>query len=226
VTNGSLASGQRLPNETALGLELGVSRSVIREAVRVLASKGLVSARPKLGTRAQPRENWNVLDPEVLTWILEADDSLALLGHLVELRNIIEPQAARLAAARATPRDVSRLEHWYSRMVDSSAGSDERIAADVELHNAIVAASDNEFLAQLGVTLGGVMRASQRVSSRAPGDELPLHFDVVEGIRSGDGDRAEEAMRRLLQSVAVDFEQVLTNRHRETAAGKRAGRGA
>ena len=219
-------SGETLPNETALGLELGVSRSVIREAVRVLASKGLVSARPKLGTRAQPREYWNVLDPEVLTWIIEADDSPVLMAHLVELRNIIEPQAARLAAARATVKDLKRLDHWYAQMVASSAGGDERIAADVELHNAIVAASHNEFLVQLGITLGGVLRASQRVSSRAPGDELPLHLDVLEAIRSGDGDRSEDAMKRLLQSVAADLEQALTSGGRGKAPRKRAGRGA
>src|SRR5437867_4809520 len=106
ILGGDLQPGDLLPAEP----ELGASRTVVREAIKVLAAKGLVESRPKTGTRVRPRESWNLLDPDVLAWLQDGAVSEDLLRKLTEVRRIIEPAAAELAAARADGRDLAALE--------------------------------------------------------------------------------------------------------------------
>src|SRR5881398_3488194 len=109
ILRGELRPGDLLPTEEELQGELAVSRTVLREAIKVLAAKGLVEARPKIGTRVRPRDAWNLLDPDVLAWQQRGAGSPSLLRALTEVRRSIEPAAAELAASRADAGDLAAL---------------------------------------------------------------------------------------------------------------------
>ena len=115
ILRGDLQPGDALPGEDELSGEYAVSRTVLREAVKVLAAKGLVEARPKTGTRVRPRSKWNLLDPDVLAWRFEASPDGDFFRNIVELRRIVEPEAARLAAERATDEEIAELEGAFAR---------------------------------------------------------------------------------------------------------------
>ena len=123
IVNGDLQPGDALPPEDDLTSDLSVSRTVLREAVRVLAAKGLVEARPKTGTRVRERGEWNILDPDVLSWRTEASDDHKLYEETTEIRLAIEPLAARLAATRATDEEVAGIMEAYAGM---AAGLDDQ----------------------------------------------------------------------------------------------------
>src|SRR5215471_14211518 len=122
ILRGELQPGQLLPNEDELGGSLGVSRTVLREAIKVLAAKRLVESRPKTGTRVRPRDDWNLLDPDVLAWQLAAGPVERFVSDLFELRQMIEPPAAAIAARRATPAEIRRIAQAYAAM--EAAGND------------------------------------------------------------------------------------------------------
>ena len=102
IVGGTIQPGDPLPPEDELTSNLAVSRTVLREAVRVLAAKGLVEAKPKIGTRVRARSDWNILDPDVLSWRAETTNDRKLYEDTTEVRLAIEPLAARLAASRAS----------------------------------------------------------------------------------------------------------------------------
>src|SRR5206468_12646009 len=144
IVTGNLQPGELLPAEP----ELGASRTVVREAVKVLAAKGLVESRPKTGTRVRPRDAWNLLDPDVLAWQQDGAVDDALLRKLTEVRRIIEPAAAELAAARADVRDVAAMEDAFQQMEETAqarAGTDFEafVQADMRFHLAILQACRN-----------------------------------------------------------------------------------
>src|SRR5881398_2664775 len=144
IVSGDLRPGDLLPAEP----ELGASRTVVREAIKVLAAKGLVESRPKTGTRVRRRDDWNLLDPDVLAWQQDGAVDDALLGKLTEVRRIIEPAAAELAAARADVRDVAAMEDAFQQMEETAqarAGTDFEafVQADMRFHLAILQACRN-----------------------------------------------------------------------------------
>src|SRR6478609_3343053 len=115
------------PNEAELAKQYGVSRSVTREAVKMLTAKGLLGARPKQGTFVQPDENWNLLDTDVLRWLLDRKLSIGLLRQFNELRIAVEPQAAALAADRAAPAQVAAIAAGLARMREAERGLDDAL---------------------------------------------------------------------------------------------------
>ena len=123
IVSGQLQPGDPLPPEDELTSDLAVSRTVLREAVRVLAAKGLVLARPKIGTRVRERSDWNILDPDVLSWRAEAAHDQKLYEETTEIRLAIEPLAARLAATRATDEEVAAITEAFAAM---EAGVDDQ----------------------------------------------------------------------------------------------------
>ena len=158
---------------------IGVSRTVLREALKVLAEKGMVESRPRSGTRVRSRSDWNLVDPDVIAWRREAGPDLEFLRDLTEIRLIVETDAARLAAERATtrrPRRASRrCRPRWSAIVDDIDGY---AAADLELHAAVLFATHNPLLAQLADTLSEGLIASRAVTRHRPGGlgySLPLH---------------------------------------------------
>jgi DNA-binding FadR family transcriptional regulator len=201
IVSGEIAPGDKLPIDE----EAAASRTVLREAVKVLAAKGLVQSRPKTGTRVRERRYWNLMDPDVLLWRLEADTGDAFLLDVFEVRERIEPAAAALAAKRATPGAVEELAAAFAEMQDSYGDIDRYVAADLGFHAVILEACGNELLEQIGSTLRAVFRVSFARTAQAPGSSeraLPLHGDVLEAIRAGDADAAELAMLDLIRTTA------------------------
>ena len=209
ILHGHLRPGQVLRSEE-LERDFDVSRSVIREALRVLAAKGMVDARPKRGTLIRPREHWNLLDPDVLRWHFEDRSDQRFFDNLAELRAIIEPPAARLAAERREPGDLEVLDRELAAMAKAGKRGREFMAADLRFHAALLAASHNELVQRLKPVIEAGLRARDMVVHQRPGwpDSLPVHSRVADAVRAGDGAAAEAAMRSLLQQADHDLRQV------------------
>lgn len=206
IVTGELAPGEILPEQGELSRMLSVSRTVVREATRVLTAKGLVESRPKRGTVILPRSAWHILDPEVLTWQTEADPDDAFLRSVSEIRMIIEPGAARLAAERADDAELAAIRDAWEQMGIKGDASNYH-AADVRFHDMIVAATHNDYLIQLVGTFGPALHAGLRATIRDTWERsdfldfsLPLHRGVLDAVMARDPDRADIAMQTLLKA--------------------------
>lgn len=203
--------------------ELGVSRTALREALKVLSAKGLVDARPRRGTYVLPREGWNVLDADILRWTLSTDTEHALFAQLDEVRAIVEPAAARLAARRRTAGDVDELRRALQAMADAGDRDDPDAVAesDVRFHRGLAVASGNALLSPIQeVVLVGLRRRDRLVHGRRASSAavLDLHRAVVDAVEQGDAEAAEAAMVRLLGRAADDGAEL-----ERAAAGQGAG---
>jgi DNA-binding FadR family transcriptional regulator len=214
ILGGAVQPGQTLPNEAALQAEFGISRSALREAVRVLSAKGLVDVRPRTGTVVRDAEDWNRLDPEVLEWSLAIAPDLAFVRSLLEARRLFEPAAAEFAAQRATAQDVARIEAAYLTMRDSLPHDIERCcAADVAFHAAVLRASGNIVLQQLVGTMGAALGNTFRLSTQLAASHeraLAAHHVVLDCIRLRDPAGAKAAMLGLLNVARADLEPLLS----------------
>lgn len=211
IVRGDYRPGESLPNEADLGANLEVSRTVVREALKVLAAKGLVDSRPKTGTRVLDRANWSLIDPDVLSWQVEVAADLGLFRDLSEVRSIIEPRAAGLAALRRTGEEAARLAELVHEL-DGVADEPERyIPVDLALHGAILQATHNELLARMTRTIEVALAASRRITVKAPGgprSAMPFHRDVVAAIHARDEEGASSAMYALVAGAARDLDAV------------------
>jgi DNA-binding FadR family transcriptional regulator len=212
IVSGALDAGDPLPNEAALGEEFGVSRTVVREAIKVLAAKELLEVRPKTGTRIRPRLHWNVLDPDVLRWQFSGPGAAAGLEDLLEVRLVVEPAGARMAADRATPEEVADIERACSEMEATTGDLEASIDPDLRFHLAVLAASHNVFMKPFGALIQAALRSSFRLTSvdhAAYVRSVRQHRQVLDAVRTGDPGGAEDAMRRLLESTSDDVHRVL-----------------
>ena len=219
IVAGGVPEGSALPIEAALTQSFGVSRTVVREAVRILNAKGLVESSPMRGTRVRPRSSWHLLDPDVLGWWAGVGGAAEILRDLAEIRRIIEPPAARLAAERidrTADGELARLEAAWAAMDGAVDDVEAFIEADMAFHGTILRATNNELLDQLVAAVGTGMRLAREVQASArdeggpiPGDPMPLHRAVVEAIRAGDGDAAEAAMGAVVEAAAHDAARAL-----------------
>jgi DNA-binding FadR family transcriptional regulator len=209
IVEGKLSPGALLPIEADLGRRLRVSRPSLREGLRALAAKGLVETRTRRGTIVRPKECWDILDPYVLAWMANAPPDQEFLMALLELRTSIEPAAARLAAQRASPRQVLELEESYRGMAASLPDDLESCCRhDLDLHEGIIAASGNVFLARFAAVIRTALRTSFLVSYNAREsyeNSLTEHWAVVDAIRRRMPGEAERAMRLLLKGTARDL---------------------
>jgi GntR family transcriptional regulator, galactonate operon transcriptional repressor len=206
IVSGELQPGDPLPPEDELTSDLSVSRTVLREAVRVLAAKGLVQARPKTGTRVRERSDWNVLDPDVLSWRTESAYDQKLYVETTEVLLAIEPLAARLAATRARDEELASIAEAFAAMESGVDDQAAYLAADLEFHGRILASCHNELLEHLGRVLRAVLRATFSLTttpSRSRRRALPLHRAILDGIVAGDEDAAEFAARTLIADTAA-----------------------
>ena len=201
--------GAALPPEPELCDAFNISRSAVREAIKVLDSKGMVLTRPRIGTVVRARESWNLLDPDVLAWSMELQPSASLVLSLIEARQVIEPAAARFAALRATASDIAPMERAFDEMTRYKA--DQNFEAfnksDIDFHTALLRASGNIVFQQLSNTIGAALAYSFRLTisrAREPGASLPNHGEVIERIRLRDSVGAFESMTRLLNIAIVD----------------------
>ena len=204
IVTGSIRPGEQLP--TPAGVR--ASRGVVREAVKVLAAKGLVVSRPRTGTRVRPREAWNLLDPDVLAWRQEGVPPASFLGKLTEARLIIEPGAAELAALRAGPAQLASLEAALRDMKSALALSppdhEAYNEADIRFHRAIVRACDNEVIEEIGAMVNTTLLLAFSAAIRVPGlarSSLPRHQAILDSIRRRQPNRARAAMRRLVENT-------------------------
>jgi len=197
--------GRRFPTEAVLATEHAVSRSVTREAVKMLTAKGLLTARPRTGTVVQPAALWNLFDPDVLSWLLERKFSLDLLRHFSELRIAIEPAAAALAARAIDAAGVSDIAAGYARMEAAEAGGDDPLDADIAFHMAVLRASANPFYVQFQDVVATALRTSIRFTNRFVGRtaSLPAHRAVLTAIETRDADSARDAMAAIIGEVMV-----------------------
>jgi DNA-binding FadR family transcriptional regulator len=208
IAQGRIRPGSVLPNEPSLGTEFGVSRTALREAIKVLASKGLVEVRRKTGTRVRPQVNWNMLDPEVLTWLFSGAGIPAGLTDLLEVRKIVEPAAARMAALRATPEDLLEIREAYLGMVNAVGDLPSSVESDLRFHLAVLEATHNAFMRPFGALIQAALRASFRLTSsnrRLYRNTLTLHRAVVDAIEAGKSDASEAAMLAVLAQTSRDI---------------------
>lgn len=203
IVGGQVGLGETIDLD-ALEREFGVSRTVVREAVKVLEAKGLLEARPKRGTVVRPREEWNLLDPEVVGWCFEQGPDVRFLFALNEIRQIVEPAAARLAAGRASPEHVAALRDAFAALRADRGDIEASTEDDVAFHRVILAAAGNELLVRVGALIEAGLRGRDRIAFAHDWDTdyLDRHGDVVEAIAAGDGARAEAAMKRLVEDAA------------------------
>jgi DNA-binding FadR family transcriptional regulator len=205
ILSGELEPGDPLP-EDQLSRTFEVSRTVLREVIKVLAAKGLVESRPKIGTRVMPRHAWNILDPDVMAWRIEAQPDRAFMMEIFGVRRLIEPAAARLAAEHASEDDMTALRDCYDEMARSTADVEAYVAADVRFHQTIYQACGSELLAYIGEMLRGAFRTIFTLTTQLPGASvaaLPLHRDIFEAIARRDPDGAERAALVLIDRSAA-----------------------
>ena len=204
IVTGTWDAAGAFPIEAELCARFGVSRSVVREAVKMLTAKGLLSARPRRGTVVEPEPHWNLLDPDVLRWLLERAPSPALLAEFTQMRLGIEPQAAALAAQAVCHGQTGGLlpiREALARMQAAGAGQDDPLASDIAFHVAILHASGNRFLVQLRELVDTALRISIRMTNARKGVALASvddHARVLHAIEAGDPVAAAAAMRALL----------------------------
>ncbi len=201
IAVGDYGPDNPFPIEAELCRRLGVSRSVLREAVKMLTAKGMLGSRPRQGTYVEPERVWNLLDPDVLSWLLERKFSRELLLQFMEVRLAIEPMAARLAARLRDTEACAAIALALERMQAAELGGDDPLASDIAFHVAILQASGNPFYARLRDLIAAALRTSIRLTNQAKGVRLASiadHAGVYEAIMSGDEAVADNAMRALI----------------------------
>lgn len=207
IVSGGYTSGDVLDGEIEASDRLSVSRTAYREAVRILAAKGLVEVRPKIGTRVTPREKWHLLDPDVLSWIFTGEPDDHLLKSLFELRKIVEPEAAALAARRRTDEQLGAMDEALTAMAEHTLASEAGRLADQNFHAALLDASDNPFLASLTSGVGAAIAWTTLFKQRKQPlrrDPIPDHRRVFEAIAQGDPEAAHRAMAHLVDLALLD----------------------
>jgi len=207
IVTGRYKPGDILSGEIEFSEQLNVSRSAYREAIRMLAAKGLVESRPKTGTRVSEQRRWNLLDPDVLAWMFEGEPSEDFIRALFELRMIVEPAAAELAARRRDGRDLARMGHALEEMARYGLALPEGRAADQRFHDAVLEATRNPALLSLSSSIGAAVSWTTLFKQRKrelPRDPLPDHRALYEAIAAGDAAAAHATMGELVRLALAD----------------------
>lgn len=217
IVAGRYGVGASIPPEPLLCLELGVSRTVVREAVKSLIAKGLMTTGPKVGTRVLSEEHWNWFDPDVIAWQSKAGLTADFLRDLQDLRRVVEPAAMRLAAQRATAQDIAEVELAYAGMKRAVEEGGDYVTHDLRFHQGLLRACRNRMLVQMSKALGALLRTAFEISTSrpdGPASSLPLHRAVLDGVIARHPVKAERAALTLIDSARDDIEQVLASRRK------------
>ena len=211
IISGEYPPGKPLPSEAELCDALSVSRTALREALRVLAAKGLVEAKPKIGTLVRASETWNFLDADILAWRLQGRESDRVVSELYELRHLIEPLAASLAAKNAEAADIAVLRKAYREM--QAAGDDgvQISGPDLRFHRAIIEASGNRMFSSLAHVLDAALAVNFELVRDAPRGHrhsMPAHKKVLDAIADGNSTAARVAMQKLIEDSQRDARAV------------------
>ena len=217
IVGGRWAIGASLPPEATLCEEFGISRTVVREAVKSLVAKGLLITGPKLGTRVLPEEHWNWFDPDVVAWKSHLGLTREFLRDLQELRRIVEPAGVRLAAERASAADIAEVETAYAGMKLAIEQGGDYVSSDLRFHQGLLRACHNRMVVQMSKALGALLRTSFEISTTrpdGPASSLPLHRAVLDAVIARDARKAERASLVLIDGARDDIEQVLASRRK------------
>ena len=217
IVAGRYLAGAALPPEPALGEALGVSRTVVREAVKSLIAKGLVTTGPKVGTHVLPQDQWNWFDPDVIAWQAKAGLTPEFLRELMDLRRVVEPAAIRLAAQRATAEDLARIESAFEGMKRAVKDGGDYVTHDLRFHQGLLSACRNRMLIQMSKALGALLRTSFELSTvkkGGPAKSLPLHRAVLDAVIAHNANKAEKAIIVLIDGAQRDIEEILASRRR------------
>jgi DNA-binding FadR family transcriptional regulator len=207
IVVGEYGEANPFRGEAELAAKIGVGRSVLREAVKVLGAKGLLTGRPRQGTWVQSEDQWNLLDPDVLRWLLERKFSLQRLMQFTEVRLAIEPIAAALAASNPDPGALQPIENAIRRMEAAESGDDDPLQSDIAFHVSILRASGNPFFLTLQDLVSCALKTSIRLTNRMKNVRLadvPLHRGVFDAIEARNAKLARSRMEALIMS-AVDL---------------------
>lgn len=209
IISGDIQPGEHI-DPLELEHDLGVSRTVVREALRVLSAKGMVDARPKRGTFVRPRADWSLLDADVLRWQSQNRSDGDFLANLAEVRAIVEPAGARLAATRRDDDDLEALRAAFDVLADSDTPVDAVVEADLAFHRALLFATHNELLQQMELVIETGLRARDQLihSQGTWADEVPAHRAVFDAVAAGDPDAAERAVQDLLDQAERDVREL------------------
>lgn len=227
IVAGRYTAGASIPPEPLLCQELGVSRTVVREAVKSLVAKGLVSTGPKVGTRVLTEEHWNWFDPDVITWQSKAGLTPEFLRDLQDLRRVVEPAAVRLAAQRATVQDIADIEAAFAGMKHAVEAGGDYVTHDLRFHQGLLRACRNRMLVQMSKALSALLRTSFEISTTrkdGPKNSLPLHRAVLDAVIARQPAKAERASLLLIDSAADDIDQVLASRRKLPSVSQPAQR--
>jgi DNA-binding FadR family transcriptional regulator len=208
ILAGEHKPGDLLDSEIAASEQLAVSRTAYREAVRILAAKGLVDARPKVGTRVNPQAQWHLLDPDVLEWTFESEPDIALLNSLFELRNVVESAAAGLAAMRRSAMHLKSMRIALDGMAKYTLATPQGRQADLDFHGSLLEATENPFIISLtsgvsaAISTTTIFKQRKRPLRRDP---LPDHLRVFTAIADKDAFKAQKAMSELIELARADI---------------------
>ena len=217
IVVGDLHPGDVLPREEDLAVSMDVSRTALREALKVLSAKGLIESRPRVGTRVRPKHLWNQLDADVLSWRCASMPTDDFIEKLVEMREIIEPAAAAAAARRRTDAQLSKMDSGYQEMKVAKT-PEEWAAADVSFHDAVMQATGNELMISLFSVVESALGMFFVLSAQTAGDfkySLPRHLKVLEAIRR----QQPEASRKAMQDMIVDSLANLRKKRKASSKG-------
>lgn len=217
IVSGRYAAGATIPPEPLLGAELGVSRTVVREAVKSLVGKGLVSTGPKVGTRVLSSDHWNWFDPDVVSWQSRAGLTREFLRDLQELRRVVEPAAVRMAADRATAQDIADIEAAFQGMRLAVEEGGDYVTHDLRFHQGLLRACGNRMMIQMSKAIGALLRTSFEISTSrkdGPRNSLPMHRAVLDAVIARNPAKAERAILGLIDSAGDDIDAVLASRRR------------
>ena len=223
IITGEFPAGAPLPGQDECCALLGVSRSVLREALRVMAAKGLIEARPKAGTFVRPREAWNFADRDILEWRLQSSECDKVVDELYDVRQMIEPAAAFAAASKAKLHHFRKIGEAYDEMAAAGDGEDS-IGPDLEFHRAIIAASGNDLLSALGQVIEAALTVSFRFGIANPHGQqhsLKMHKTILDAIVERDAAAARLAMQQLIEYSKRTVLLVRSNRGKQARPGRR-----
>lgn len=213
IVDGTFAPDTRLPEEAVMLKRYAVSRTALREAYSKLAGKGLIHAKPKVGTMVRPPAFWNMLDSDVLSWHLQTRPVDEIARDLYALRCMVEPQAAALAAGVRTEEEMQKIEAAYKDMQDNSHDEGGLVEADLRFHLEILFATHNHFIGAFSALIHAAMMSTFRLSWKGAEadvirqERLLQHGKVLDAIRAGDAKRAESVMQNLLDESLDDVSE-------------------
>ncbi len=212
IVSGTFQAGAVLPNEAAMREQFGVSRTALREAYSKLTAKGLVQARPKVGTSVRQRADWNMLDHDVLGWHLQTVPVDEIATDLYRLRRMIEPSAAALAADSRTEEDLADIYAALNDMKDNSKVETALVEADFRFHVAILTATKNPFInafsSLIRAAMLSVFELSWRGAEVIKDYRLMQHERVADAIRDKNPEQAQQMMTALLDDSINDAQEV------------------